>query len=86
MQCSTTLSSSLSHCRATALLALSMEWRNEMQIRARLVRQPRRHVVALEGDGSLLMQLGCLSTIAALKPKKLTIVIMDNGVARFARL
>jgi TPP-dependent trihydroxycyclohexane-1,2-dione (THcHDO) dehydratase len=55
-----------------------MEWRNEMQIRARLVRQPRRHVVALEGDGSLLMQLGCLSTIAAFKPKKLTIVIMDK--------
>jgi hypothetical protein len=30
--------------------------------------QPRRHVIALEGDGSLLMQLGCLTTIAALKP------------------
>jgi thiamine pyrophosphate-dependent acetolactate synthase large subunit-like protein len=42
--------------------------------------QPRRHVVALEGDGSLLMQLGCLATIAALKPKNLTIVIMDNGI------
>src|SRR3984893_3036102 len=42
--------------------------------------QPRRHVVALEGDGSLLMQLGCLATIAALKPKNLTIVIMDNGL------
>jgi thiamine pyrophosphate-dependent acetolactate synthase large subunit-like protein len=42
--------------------------------------QPRRHIVALEGDGSLLMQLGCLATIAALKPKNLTIVIMDNGL------
>jgi thiamine pyrophosphate-dependent acetolactate synthase large subunit-like protein len=42
--------------------------------------QPRRHIVALEGDGSLLMQLGCLSTIAALKPTNLTIVIMDNGL------
>ena len=30
--------------------------------------QPKRRVFALEGDGSLLMQLGCLSTIAALKP------------------
>src|ERR1700728_830562 len=37
--------------------------------------QPSRHVVALEGDGSLLMQLGCLSTIAALRPKNLTITI-----------
>ncbi len=42
--------------------------------------QPRRHVIALEGDGSLLMQLGCLTTIAALKPTNLTMVIMDNGL------
>jgi thiamine pyrophosphate-dependent acetolactate synthase large subunit-like protein len=42
--------------------------------------QPQRHVIALEGDGSLLMQLGCLSTVAMLKPKNLTIVIMDNGI------
>jgi thiamine pyrophosphate-dependent acetolactate synthase large subunit-like protein len=42
--------------------------------------QPRRHVIALEGDGSLLMQLGCLTTIAALKPVNLTMVIMDNGL------
>jgi Thiamine pyrophosphate enzyme, C-terminal TPP binding domain len=42
--------------------------------------QPQRHVIALEGDGSLLMQLGCLTTIAALKPANLTIVIMDNGL------
>ena len=42
--------------------------------------QPKRHVIALEGDGSLLMQLGCLATIAAQKPKNLTMVIMDNGL------
>jgi thiamine pyrophosphate-dependent acetolactate synthase large subunit-like protein len=42
--------------------------------------QPNRRVFALEGDGSLLMQLGCLSTIATLKPKNLTMVVMDNGV------
>ena len=42
--------------------------------------QPKRRVIALEGDGSLLMQLGCLSTIATLKPKNLTMVIMDNGI------
>jgi thiamine pyrophosphate-dependent acetolactate synthase large subunit-like protein len=42
--------------------------------------QPKRHVFALEGDGSLLMQLGSLSTIATLAPKNLTMVIMDNGV------
>ena len=42
--------------------------------------QPSRHVFALEGDGSLLMQLGALSTIAALKPKNLTMIVMDNGI------
>jgi thiamine pyrophosphate-dependent acetolactate synthase large subunit-like protein len=42
--------------------------------------QPKRHVIALEGDGSLLMQLGCLATIAAQRPKNLTMVIMDNGL------
>jgi thiamine pyrophosphate-dependent acetolactate synthase large subunit-like protein len=42
--------------------------------------QPNRHVFALEGDGSLLMQLGCLTTIAARHPKNLTMVIMDNGL------
>jgi thiamine pyrophosphate-dependent acetolactate synthase large subunit-like protein len=44
------------------------------------IAQPQRHIVALEGDGSLLMQLGCLTTIAALSPKNLTMVIMDNGL------
>jgi len=42
--------------------------------------QPKRHVVALEGDGSLLMQLGCLATVAERAPKNLTIVIWDNGI------
>ena len=42
--------------------------------------QPDRRVFALEGDGSLLMQLGTLSTIAALKPKNLTLIVMDNAM------
>jgi thiamine pyrophosphate-dependent acetolactate synthase large subunit-like protein len=44
------------------------------------IAQPQRHVVALEGDGSLLMQLGCLTTVAALAQKNLTMVLMDNGL------
>jgi thiamine pyrophosphate-dependent acetolactate synthase large subunit-like protein len=44
------------------------------------IAQPRRHVLALEGDGSLLMQLGCLATVATLAPNNLTMVIMDNGL------
>ena len=42
--------------------------------------QPKRRIFALEGDGSLLMQLGCLSTIASLAPKNLCMVVMDNGI------
>jgi thiamine pyrophosphate-dependent acetolactate synthase large subunit-like protein len=42
--------------------------------------QPSRRVLALEGDGSLLMQLGCLTTIATQAPKNLTLIVMDNGI------
>jgi thiamine pyrophosphate-dependent acetolactate synthase large subunit-like protein len=42
--------------------------------------QPTRRIFALEGDGSLLMQLGCLSTIATLRPKNLCMIVMDNGI------
>src|SRR5215467_482239 len=42
--------------------------------------QPERGVIALEGDGSILMGLGCLTTIANLKPRNLTIIIMDNAL------
>jgi thiamine pyrophosphate-dependent acetolactate synthase large subunit-like protein len=41
--------------------------------------QPARRCFALEGDGSLLMQLGCLATVATLAPKNLTMLVMDNG-------
>ena len=42
--------------------------------------QPQRRVIALEGDGSLLMQLGCLTTIATQAPENLTLIVMDNGM------
>lgn len=41
--------------------------------------QPQRNVIALEGDGSILMQLGSLGTVAARGQKNLTVVILDNG-------
>ena len=40
----------------------------------------KRHVVVIDGDGSLLMNLGALSTIAVEKPKNLSILAIDNGV------
>ncbi len=41
--------------------------------------QPRRRVFVLEGDGSLLMNLGSLATVAQVAPKNLTIVVWDNA-------
>src|SRR5262245_54286983 len=38
-----------------------------------------RGVVVLTGDGSLLMNLGCLVTVAA-HPAPLTVVLIDNGL------
>ena len=43
------------------------------------IAQPARKVIALEGDGSLLMMLGCLTTVGARQPSHHIIVIMDNG-------
>jgi thiamine pyrophosphate-dependent acetolactate synthase large subunit-like protein len=42
--------------------------------------QPARRTFVLEGDGSLLMQLGSLGTVAAARPKNLAIVVFDNGM------
>jgi len=42
--------------------------------------QPHRRVFALEGDGSILMQLGSLATIAMVAPRNLTIIVWDNGI------
>lgn len=42
--------------------------------------QPERRVFALEGDGSMLMQLGVLTTIANRKPRNLTVVVWDNAM------
>jgi thiamine pyrophosphate-dependent acetolactate synthase large subunit-like protein len=41
--------------------------------------QPGRRVIALEGDGSILMQLGALATVAARAQRNLCVVILDNG-------
>jgi sulfopyruvate decarboxylase beta subunit len=40
----------------------------------------RKDVVVIDGDGSLLMNMGALSTIAKMKPRNLTIIAIDNGV------
>jgi len=42
--------------------------------------QPEKTVVVFDGDGNVLMSLGTLATIAALKPKNFIHVVFDNEV------
>ena len=39
---------------------------------------PNEKVIVLDGDGSMLMNLGSLSTLARYRPRNLTVVIFDN--------
>lgn len=39
---------------------------------------PQQKVIVLDGDGSLLMNLGSLSTLARYKPKNLLHIVFDN--------
>jgi len=43
------------------------------------LQRPDRHVVALEGDGSLLMSPNVLATVAAAAPRNLTMLLWVNG-------
>jgi len=40
---------------------------------------PDRRIILLDGDGSLLMNLGCLVTIANAAPRNLTHFVCENG-------
>ena len=40
--------------------------------------RPELRVIVLDGDGSLLMNLGSLATIGLLQPANLVVVVMDN--------
>jgi thiamine pyrophosphate-dependent acetolactate synthase large subunit-like protein len=42
--------------------------------------QPARSVLAITGDGEMLMGLGSLATVGAQQPPNLTIVVLDNGL------
>ena len=42
--------------------------------------QPEKTVVVFDGDGNVLMSMGTLATIGALKPKNLVHVVFDNEV------
>ena len=42
--------------------------------------RPERRVIVFDGDGSLLMQLGSLATIAGARPRNLAHLVFKNGV------
>jgi thiamine pyrophosphate-dependent acetolactate synthase large subunit-like protein len=42
--------------------------------------KPQKHVVTFDGDGNVLMGLGTLATVGALRPKNFVHVIFDNEV------
>lgn len=44
------------------------------------VAQPARRVVAVEGDGGLMMHMGTLVTLGAVQPRNLTVLLIQNGV------
>lgn len=41
--------------------------------------RPEQKVVVLDGDGSILMNLGSLATLARYRPKNMVHIIFDNG-------
>jgi sulfopyruvate decarboxylase subunit beta len=44
------------------------------------IAQPSRPVIAVEGDGGLLMHMGALVTVGAVNPANLTVLVIQNGV------
>lgn len=41
--------------------------------------RPNHPVICLDGDGAMLMHLGTLATVATVKPKNLTHIVLNNG-------
>ena len=41
---------------------------------------PHRRILALESDGSVLMNTGAMCTLGNERPSNLTVVVMDNGI------
>ncbi|HEX9579722.1 MAG TPA: thiamine pyrophosphate-dependent enzyme [Gemmatimonadales bacterium] len=42
--------------------------------------RPDRRIIVLNGDGSMLMNLGSLVTITSQRPRNLVVIVLDNGV------
>jgi thiamine pyrophosphate-dependent acetolactate synthase large subunit-like protein len=42
--------------------------------------QPKHRVAVITGDGEMLMGMGSLATVAAQRPPRMAIIVLDNGV------
>jgi sulfopyruvate decarboxylase subunit beta len=42
--------------------------------------KPQREVIVLNGDGGMLMNLGCLVTIVASGARNITVIVLENGI------
>jgi len=61
----------------TILYNMEMPYATPMCMGLAMARTKQRFV-ALEGDGSLIMALGVLTTIARYQPSNLTVIVLDN--------
>lgn len=68
----------LGHCENFFYLQHAMGLASSIGLGLALNR-PNEHVVVLDGDGSVLMNLGTLTTMARYRPTNLTHIIFDNG-------
>jgi sulfopyruvate decarboxylase subunit beta len=68
----------LGHCENFFYLQHAMGLASSIGLGLALNR-PDRRVVVLDGDGSVLMNLGTLATMARYRPPNLTHIIFDNG-------
>lgn len=41
---------------------------------------PHRRIIAIDSDGSILMNTGIMCTLGAERPANLTVVVLDNGI------
>lgn len=44
------------------------------------IAKPKRQVICIDGDGSLIMHLGSITTIASLRPENFRYILLNNGV------
>jgi sulfopyruvate decarboxylase subunit beta len=68
----------LGHCENFFYLQHAMGLASSIGLGLALNR-PEQRVVVLDGDGSVLMNLGTLATLARYRPRNLTHIIFDNG-------